>query len=60
MEVVSHRCGFDLPNYSTVVYQEDLADIDSIHTKDDTHQIPSQMLIHPSDYVTADPGIAEN
>lgn len=52
MEIVSHECDLDLLNYSTVVSQEDLAGIDSRHTKDDTYQTPSQMLIHPSDYIT--------
>lgn len=52
MKVVSHECDLDLLNYSTVVSQEDLAEIDSSHTKDDIYQTPSQMLIHPSDYIT--------
>lgn len=52
MKVVSHECDLDLLNYSTAVSQEDLAEIDSSHTKDDIYQTPSQMLIHPSDYVT--------
>jgi len=34
------------------VPQEELAEIDSSHTEDDTYQTLSQMLIHPSDYIT--------
>jgi len=52
LEVVSHECDLDLLNYSAAVSQEDLAEIDSSHTKDDTYQTPLQMLIHPSDYIT--------
>lgn len=52
MKAVSQRCDLDLPNYSTVVSQEDLAEIDSSHSEDDTYQTPSQMLIHPSDCIT--------